>query len=107
MMNMPYYRSFDELSMDAFMQEMDEAGIDVAVVVGRTAPAPFNGVDNSDVVSLVEGFPDRFVGFGSVDVSDPSVAINEIQALAKSGFRGIAFDNPWAVPPLYDDDSRL
>src|SRR5215469_8781800 len=77
MMNMPYYRSFEELSMDAFMQEMDEAGIDVAVVVGRTAPPPFNGVDNTDVAALVERYPERFVGIGSVDVSDPSAAVRE------------------------------
>jgi predicted TIM-barrel fold metal-dependent hydrolase len=105
--NMPRYRSFDDLSMDAFIEEMDEAGIDVGVVAGRVAPPPYNGVSNDDVASVVSEYSGRFVGFGAVDVTDPATSVEEVERLAERGFKGIAFDNPWTIPPRYDDDETI
>ena len=104
MKDMPPYRSFDERSMDAFLAEMDEAQIDLGVVVGRCAPPPFNGVENEDIAELIAAYPDRLVGVGAVDVlGDDAVA--EVERLAERGFKGVAFDNPWWG--IYDDDERL
>ena len=38
-MNLSTYRSFEEKSIDAFMEEMDEAGIDVGVATQRQSGA--------------------------------------------------------------------
>jgi len=106
-LNLPPYRSFDDLSMEAFVEEMDEAGVDIGVVCGRVAPPPYMGVENDDIADLLQQYPNRFVGFGAVDVGDVPAGVATIKRLAADGFKGIAFDNPWHIPPLYDDDERL
>ena len=104
MINMPYYRSFEELSMDAFLEEMDEARIDMGVVAGRQAPPPYGGATNEDVAELVSLYPDRFVGFGSLDMKAGNFAaqVDEIHAM---GMKGICLDSPWWG--FYDDDPAL
>ena len=48
---MPPFRSFEDRSIERFVEEMDEAGIDVAVTMGRNSPAPWGSVLNSDDAS--------------------------------------------------------
>nr|WP_281283326.1 amidohydrolase family protein [Rhodoglobus vestalii] len=107
--NIPYYRSFEERSMDAFLDEMDEARIDIAVVTGHTAPAPYFGVDNDDIAEIVDKWPDRFIGFGAIDTnsSDPAELVRQVEKIADRGFRGIGIMFGWADTPIYDDDQRL
>lgn len=105
--NIEPYRSYDDKSMDAFMEELDEAGIDVGVVMGRHAPEPHGMVPNDEIAELVEMFPGRFIGFGGIDGSDVQRALAEIERCAKLGFKGVAFDNGWNDPALRDDDERL
>src|SRR4051794_18487329 len=59
LLDMPYYRSFAEQSIEAFVEEMDEAGIDMAVVMGRQSAQIYGFVPNQDVVGLIEAYPDR------------------------------------------------
>ena len=59
-------RSFANRSMPAFIEELDEAGIDKAVIMGRKAPPPFGCVPNSDVATLVKSYPGSFGGFGAL-----------------------------------------
>jgi len=106
-MNIPYYRSFAEHSMEAFIQEMDAAGIGLAVVMGRQSPPQYGSVPNEDLVELLRLHPGRFLAFGGVNGSDPQAAAREIERCAAWGFRGIAFDNGWSDPPLYDDAESL
>jgi predicted TIM-barrel fold metal-dependent hydrolase len=101
------YRSFDEKSMPAFMAEMDEAGIDMAVAMGRAAPAPYNGIPNQDVADLVRDYPGRFLGFGAVSGMDVPAALAELDRIGDLGLVGVAMDNGYCDPPLYDDDERL
>ena len=102
--NLPKCRSFEERSIDAFVTEMDQAGIDVAVVMGRAVPSD-QVVDNADVLDLVETHPSRFVGVAGVDGMSSTAA--DVRVLADQGFRGIAMDNPWSDSAPYDDDERL
>ena len=37
-LDVPPFRSFDDRSIERFIEEMDEAGIDVAVAMGRNSP---------------------------------------------------------------------
>ena len=104
-LDLPAYRSRDEQSMDAFVEEMDQAGIDIGVVMGRYAPPANGSVSNDEVAELVAAYPGRFIGFGSVDVTDVDAAVAEVDRCVDLGFRGVAFDNGYF--PLYDDDPSL
>ena len=104
MINMPYYRSFEERSMEAFLEEMDDARIDVGVIVGRQAPPPYGGATNEDVAELVSLYPDRFVGFGSIDYEAGGYA-EQVDAIHAMGLKGIGLDSPWW--DFYDDDPVL
>lgn len=102
--------SSDDELMAQLLAEMAEAGIGHAVAMGRVAPAAgamAARIPNADVIELVRRYPKLFSGFGSVDVRDQARALDDIDRCLDSGLRGIAFDNPLSVPPLYDDDARL
>ena len=101
------YRSFEERSMPAFMQEMDEAGIEIGVAMGRAAPPPYNGVPNEDVAALTKEYPGRFIGFGAVSGMDVAGALVELDRIVDLGLVGVAIDNGYCDPPLYDDDEKL
>ena len=96
--------------MERFLEQMHAAGVDLAVVMGRTAPAagPFRQfVDNDDIAALSSAYPGKFIGFGSVDVRDPAQAAREVVRCADLGFKGIAFDNMLSDPPLHNDAASL
>ncbi len=90
-------------SMTDFMKEMDEAGIDKAVVVGRMEPRVI--VPNSEVQELVRTYGDRFVGVGGLDGRNGQDALDEIDRIADMGLHGVAFDN--GMCGLRNDDERL
>ncbi len=93
--------------MEAFVEEMTDAGVDVAVVMGRQAPNHYGWIPNGDVAGLVEDYPGRFQGFGGVNGAVESDALREIEKCVDFGFKGICLDNGWNDPPMYDDDERL
>jgi len=99
----------EEQEMEQFLQEMADAKVDRAVAMGRTASAGFlaANVPNEDVAELVRQYPNKFVGFGSVDVRDPTLALMEVEKCVDLGLAGIAFDNPLSTPPLRNDDASL
>lgn len=99
----------DKALMEQFLADMAAAGIHRAVAMGRSAAEGFLKADipNEDIAALVTSYPDRFIGFGSVDVRDPARAKAEIEHCKALGFKGVAFDNPASSPPLYDDDASL
>lgn len=106
-MDMPHYRSFAEKSFDAFLEEMDEAGIDLAVIMGRQSPPQYGSIPNEEIVAILKAHPKRFLAFGGVDGSTGEAALAEIERIKGWGFRGVALDNGWCDPPLYDDDPKL
>jgi hypothetical protein len=86
---------------------MDEAEIDVAVIMGRRSAPRYGSVPNEEVAELVRDYPGRFVGFGGVNGSDLKDALAEVDRIIDYGFKGVAMDNGWSDPPLYDDDEKL
>jgi uncharacterized protein len=104
---LPPYRSFEERSMTAFIEEMDEAGIDKAVIMGRQSAPNYGSVPNVEVAELLQQYADRFLGFGGVMGTDVATALAEVDRIVDWGFKGVAMDNGWADPPLYDDDQKL
>ena len=70
--------SFEARSAELFVSEMDELGVDVAVIMGQRSGPVWGSVDNAHIAELVERYPGRFVGFAGVDAHDPD-AVGEIR----------------------------
>jgi len=107
--------SFLQGSMDLFWQEMDEAGIDIGVVLGRNSPAVFMGkpfkeafIPNEHVAELQAKYPTRLVGFGGIDASNSRHnAVDEtVRCVEKLGLKGI-FVEPGRQLLSHPADERL
>jgi len=93
-------------SMDLLLQEMDAAGVDKGVVVGRLA-GTLGSVPNSDVQAIVAAHPQRFIGAASIDPTSRKGACETISAAVQAGFKLINIE-PGSYPvPMYADDRRL
>lgn len=93
-------------SMDLLMQEMDEAGVDKGVVVGRLA-GTLGSVSNDDVARIVRDYPGRFIGAASIDPTNRVTACKTISDAVANGFKAINIE-PGSYPiPMYADDRRL
>lgn len=111
----PVSRAFVEGSMELFLEEMKEAGITRAVVQGRNGPERNMGVkfnasymDNRRLADLQSRYPDIFVAFGGIDVSNTvhdAVAETEL-CLGELGLHGI-FIEPGRALGAGADDARL
>jgi hypothetical protein len=94
-------------SVDLFFQEMDNAGVDKGILVGRQAG--HRVVSNDDIAELRGQYPGRFpfaiAGINGIDVP---AAVREVErTVTGMGFNGIAVDPGWYDPPMYVDDPRL
>jgi predicted TIM-barrel fold metal-dependent hydrolase len=107
--------SFLQGSMDLFWEEMDEAGIDMGVVLGRNSPAVFMGkpfreafIPNEHVADLQVKHPRRLVGFGGIDTSNTRHdAVKEtIRCVEQLGLKGI-FIEPGRQLISHPADERL
>lgn len=108
-------RAFVEGSMDLFVEEMEEAGVVLAVVQGRNSPERFMGtkfnasfIANDRIAELERHYPGRFVGFGGIDCSNTvhDGAVEARRCLADLGLRGI-FVEPGRALGTGPDDERL
>lgn len=108
-------RAFCEGSMDLFLDEMAQAGIDVAVVQGRNSPEVFMGkkfnaafIRNERIAELQARHPGRFIGLGGIDPSgsahDP---VKETERCINGlGLKGI-FVEPGRALQSNPDDARM
>lgn len=93
-------------SMQMTLDEMDEAGVAQGVVVGRLA-GMLGSISNDDVLALMNGYGDRFIGAASIDPTNRVAACRSIDDSMAAGFRLINIE-PGAYPvPMYADDRRL
>ncbi|MNT01180.1 Amidohydrolase [compost metagenome] len=93
-------------SMELLLGEMDDAGVERGVVVGRLA-GTLGSVPNADVLALVNDHGGRFIGAASIDPSSRRQAIDMIDTALSQGFRLINIE-PGSYPvPLLADDRRL
>ena len=99
--------AYVERSIELFVGEMDEAGIDVSVIMGQHAGPTWGSVANDDIGELVSRYPGRFAGFAGIDPQEQG-AVDEIQRSVESlGCKGIAILPGWSDPPLRDDDRKV
>lgn len=98
--------SAQDKSMDMLLAEMDAAGVTSGVVMGRYSGL-YGSVSNHDVAAVVQAWPGRFIGIGSVDPSSRRKAIAQIDEALSLGLKGINLE-PGSYPEaMYADDRRL
>ncbi len=84
---------FPAQPLECFLLEMDEAGVETAVLLPLdcTTAHACRIVSNEQVAELVEKTP-RFVGFCSVDPNQPDAPIELERAVHHLGLRGLKLD---------------
>jgi predicted TIM-barrel fold metal-dependent hydrolase len=95
-------------SMQSYLKALDEAGISLAVVTGRSTPAV--RIENVEVQRIVGQAPDRLIGIGAIDPELTGItrAVEEIhQAKSEMGLKGINLDPAFLTRPLQADDAML
>lgn len=101
--------SAEQRSMALLIEEMDTAGIQWGVVMGRQSAEPHGVIPNDDIAAVIAQHPDRFVAFAGIDVSrDTDWCLEEIdRCLALPGFKGISIEPGASPTPMKSDDERL
>jgi hypothetical protein len=99
--------SVKQASFRLFLKELDEAGIDLAVIPGRG----LIGIDNRELFQLSEQYPDRFVIFPYVNPLHLKEALAETEELVVHGKgKGIAIEPGVGAPEeqyAFDDERVL
>ena len=98
--------SMTHKSTELFMEEMDAAGVDKGILVGRQAG--HRTILNDDIVELRDKYPERFpVALAGINGADVEAGVREIErTLKEMHFNGIAVDPGWWIPPRYVDDPK-
>lgn len=89
-----------ERSVEDLMREMDHAGIDMAVVF----PIALAGkIDNDYVANAVKKYPDRLIGFATVDPQFGDSAVEELErCVTKLGLKGLKLHPDGSGYPIDD-----
>lgn len=101
-------KSLLERSVPLALDEMEQAGITQALVVGRRAHPPFESVPNEDVIGFVEEHGDSFWAAPTLEPADRRTALEEIDDLcAHPQVRALHLEPGWSATPMYADDPSL
>jgi predicted TIM-barrel fold metal-dependent hydrolase len=89
--------------------EMDQAGIQWGVIMGRRAADPFGSIPNDEIAETIAAHSARFVGFAGIDTSLPvDESIAEMRRWAgTSAFKGISIEPAASRTPMNAGDRRL
>ncbi len=108
--------AFLEGSLEGFFTEMDDAGVDYIVALGRNSPEVVSGgitlpacaISNEHILDLQTRYSDRIVGFAGIDVSNTAHdALREIERfVVDEGLKGV-FLEPQRALGAHPDDPRL
>ncbi len=99
----PRSPSADSHDMHDLLAEMDAAGIETGVAMGRQSPGAFGVLPNDELVDLVRTHPGRFVAWAGLDVTQPmDVVLAEVERTAAQGvFKGYSIE-----PTMFSDFSH-
>ena len=105
--DIPTFEKADEviemLSVETFLAQMDEAGIEKSVIFAMYAPLLY--ASNEFVSDLCKKYPERLIGFASVDIhSDNSVELLSY-AISSLGLKGLKLHPP--LQNFYPNDKKL
>lgn len=92
-------------SMDLFMQEMDQAGIDHGVVLGRDSSDSYGASDNGKIAEFCAASEGRFLGFAGISSTDTQKGMKEIRKIKERGLLGACFDSGFSN--IHQDDPTL
>lgn len=95
-------------SVEMMIQEMEQAGIQKAVIPARKTTPSYGMVDNKDVQHFIDLDPNRFIGFMGADPLEGRQALEEIEQLVIRGkFTGVVMEVGMLRRPLYADDKLV
>lgn len=90
-----------------FMREMDDAGIDSGVLMGRKTNHPvFGNSDTNELFELSGKYPGRFHVFAGINPADPDWR-EQMEDAAKRGAKGIGTDPGWYATPIRCDAEEM
>ncbi len=95
-----------EKSCALLLEEMDAAGVDIGVVVGRNSGF-LGSVSNADVMEFTNRHPGRFFAVASVNLSDRKTAQREIDEAMAAGYKAINVEPGAQAVPMLADDRKL
>ncbi len=104
-----------EKSMDLFIQEMTEAGVDKAVVPIRITPGGLATeksdnlhMDNDDLLKLYELYPDKIIGIAGMNLMNPEIALADIDRYVLNGpCQGVIVEPGFNFQPLLPNDDGI
>src|ERR1043166_155268 len=103
--------SVEARSMDLLLAEMDDAGIEYGVIMGRQSVEPLGAIPNDEIAACVNAHPGRFVGWGGIDLSQPMDAcLTEARrCIGELGFKGVSIEPSISTDSSFAraDDRRL
>jgi len=95
-----------EKTMESFFRDMDEAGIEKAVVAGNIRKPV--GSKNSDIEELAQKYPDRLICIPCVNPLQPTEALEETKQYVTNGHcQGIMMEPGYCEYPLVADDKYI
>ena len=85
------FKGMRTFELEEILADMDEAGVDKAVIVAIDAETVYHyKVPNELVANAVKKYPDRFIGFASVDPHKGVLAIDELKrSVEELGLNGL------------------
>jgi predicted TIM-barrel fold metal-dependent hydrolase len=97
--------------MEMLLQEMDEAGIEWGVIMGRQSAEPSGSIPNDELVDCTSNYPNRFVAWAGIDLSKSmDWCLAEIRrCVTMSGIKGISIEPTVSRDPTLrrPDERRL
>ncbi|MGN0403184.1 MAG: amidohydrolase family protein [Acetatifactor sp.] len=92
-----------ERTEESLLKELDEAGVVKSVIPGRAIP----GFDNEQLFELADKYPDRFIVYPFLDVTDVEKALRDIDTYIINGKGQGASIEPGVGSDLKFDDESL
>jgi len=97
--------------MNDLLAEMDDAGVQWGIIMGRQSEDPLGLIPNDEIAACITQYPDRFVGWAGLDLSQPTEwCLKEVdRCLRLPGFKGVSIEPPISKDPSIHgpDDPRL
>jgi predicted TIM-barrel fold metal-dependent hydrolase len=90
----------EPIPVAATVAAMDAAGVERSLISAWCAPGK-DMISNDEVAGFVAEYPDRLIGVGSADISQPMAAVREIRRCVEQlGFKAIrVLPWLWRLPP--------
>lgn len=100
-------QSIQDESMELMFRDMEANGIDMGVAPGRAAHFA-GGMDNTEIIRLVESYPNKFIGLAGLNAADWRGAVEEIHKTVLDGpLKGVVLEPGAVNNAMYGNDARI